>query len=284
MDLQCKQKRIKRGTKYSFEGVNMLGSNEIILSGKYKGFNVRCRFDVNKSNNDDVTHILGHISSEVESHAYAFSGIDIKAIENFVKINGQGLAAVYEFLESRSSEWTKMMKENLNKSNPKLMSVADSYFFNQLLTKAQVPFKIRAGMPVKPENEEIEGQIAFIGRYDKWVAIKKIGLDNVKDYEISGLLSSINHTAINKAFELGNVKKDDAMVSSVASGKRKSYGNAVTLLKDLEKKIKCDETDAYIICKSLETLGYCPYATPGMLTAAYPDIKPPKVKGRKPKG
>jgi hypothetical protein len=133
-------------------------------------------------------------------------------------------------------------------------------------------------------KDELGDHISFIGKYKQWIAIKKLGLESVQDYEVSAVLASANHTMINKSFDFADLKKNDAVVDSICKGKRKSYGNVAQALKDLTPKLSGTSDDAYVVCKVLETLGFKPYASPDMLTAAHPDIKPPKVKGRKPKG
>ncbi len=254
----------------------MFGGDEIIFSGSYKDLELGVRYDLDGKQPADVAHTLSRLSSEIEPYAYRFSGIDTKEIEDFAKLDGKGTAAVVSFLENRSSEWNKWIKGGLE--NPKLMPAAESYLFNVLLRKAGVGFKVDSDDSVKPEREEISDVIAFVGKYKDWVAIKKLGLENVRDYEVSGILGGINFTVVNKAFDFAGVEKDDAIVQKLTKGKRKSYGNAVLCLKELEG------AGVYVVCKALETLGFRPYASSHMLTDAHPDIKPPKVRGRKPKG
>jgi hypothetical protein len=75
-----------------------------------------------------------------------------------------------------------------------------------------------------------------------------------------------------------------ADVGGIVSGKRKTLGNLCAALSALEPKLSGGREDACMVAKVMEEVGYRPYASPDMLTAAYPDIKPPKMKGRKPKG
>jgi hypothetical protein len=193
------------------------------------------------------------------------------------------LPAAYGFLEAKGPGG---VKEALLKAvpNPLLLPAADSYFFSRLLASAGVQYKVAAPPSCKPEGEKIEDFVGFVGKFGSWIAIKKLGLENAQDYEVSGILAGINHTAVNKAFDFAGVKKDDALVASAAGGKRRSYGNVALALKEIEPKLSGSAGDAYVVCKALETLGYKPYASPEMLSNAHPDIKPPKVKGRKPKG
>jgi len=251
--------------------------DEIIFSGKYRDFSLGVHYDITGKDESEVSAILGHISSRIEPYAFGFSGIDTKAIDGYIRLDGKGIPAVHKYLEENSSAWAKWIKGSIK--NPALLPAAESYFFNRLLEKAGIGFKVSREPSVKPANEESGNAIAFVGKYKGWVAIKKMGLDKAKDYEVSGILSGINFTVVNKAFDFAGIEKKDDLVQSITRGKRKSYGNAVACLKELES-----ENNPYVICKVLETLGYRPYASPHMLTDAYPDIKPPKVRGRKPKG
>lgn len=256
----------------------MFGGDEIIFSGSYKGFKLGIKYDLAGKKPEEVADALAGISAKIEPYAYEFSGIDTKAIEKFAEVKGKGISAVADFLEKNSSEWNRKLKEVLK--DPKLKSAADSYLFNRLLTKAGVEFKVSSNSSIKAEKEEMDDQISFIGRYDKWMAIKKLSLEKVKDYEVSGILAGINFTVVNKSFDFAGTQKDDDTVKALIKGKRKSLSNAVDVLKELESK----NANAYLVCKTLEEAGYRPYASSHMLTDAYPDIKPPKVKGRKPKG
>ncbi len=257
--------------------------DEIIFTGAYKDFRLGVRFDLSGKEAKEAASALAFISSGIEPHAFAFSGIDRARIDGSVKAQGKGLGAAYGFLESMPAS---ALRSSLLAAVPKpeLLPAAESYFLNTLLGRCGVPFKADPGAQAKPSDEEIGDFVGFIGKYGSWVAIKKLGLEGAKDYEVSGILSGINHTVVNKGFELAGLRKDDALVESVAKGKRRAFGNVALALRELEPKLGGSPDDAYLVCKTLEGIGYKPYASPEMLTSAYPDIKPPKVKGRKPKG
>ncbi|MFH0738093.1 MAG: DUF2666 family protein [Candidatus Micrarchaeota archaeon] len=260
----------------------MDGRDEIIFTGEFKGFRLGVRYDLSGKNEGEVAAILSSLSESIEPYAFRFSGVDPGKIDAFLAVSGGGLGAVCSFLEGVPA---KAVKEALGKSlpDPKLMPVAESYMLNRLLDKAGVPFKAKAG-PVKGEDEKIGDFIGFIGKYQSWIAIKKLGMENVQDYEVSAILSGINHTIVNKSLDFAGLKRDDAAVQSAVAGKRRSLGNIAPALRAISPKLDGSADDAYIICKTLEALGYKPYASPEMLRDAHPDIKPPKVKGRKPKG
>ncbi len=260
----------------------MDGDDEVIFTGAYKDFRLGIRFNLSGKDPQSVASALGYVSESIEPYAFAFSGIDTKKIDAFVSVKGAGIGAACSFLESLSPG---AIKEGLGKAlpDPKLMSAAESYFFNRLLTKAGVAFKVLPAQGLSPSEESITDYIGFIGKYRNWIAIKKLGLERVQDYEVSGILSGIDHTIVNKAFDFADMERDEALVGSISGGKRRSLGNAASALRELESKLGAD-AGAYPVCKVLEGIGYKPYASPEMLTEAHPDIKPPKVKGRKPKG
>ncbi|VVC03252.1 Uncharacterised protein [Candidatus Bilamarchaeum dharawalense] len=259
----------------------MFGGDEVIFTGQYKGFKLGIAFDLKGKEPEEVAQVLAYVSSKLEQPAFEFSEIDTKKIDGMAKVKGTGLKAIVEFIESAGK-----LRDELGKcvNNPKLICVAECYLFNKLLTQANVQFKIVPTNAPKPSDEKIEDFIGFVGKYKEWVAIKKLGLGKVQDYEVSGILSGVNHSIVNKAFDFAGVNKNDALVDSVVKGKRKSYNNLAAALKELEPKLSKNQDDAYVVCKVFENLGYKPYASPDMLTDAHPDIKPPKVKGRKPKG
>ncbi len=255
----------------------MEGGDEIIFTGAYKDFSLGVKFDLSGKGPAEAAAALAYISAKIEPHAFRFSGIDVGAIEKLAAPKGLGVGGVTAFLENiPPSELRAKLLEAVPK--PELYPAAESYLVNQLLTKAGVPFKI-APSYLKPTEEKIEDFIGFVGKYNQWISIKKLGLENVQDYEVSGILSGINYTAVNKAFDLAGVKTDVSQVPEVP--KRKSFGNLGQSLHELEGRLGGSTDDAYSICKRLEKLGYKPYASPDMLTQAYPDIKPPKVKGRR---
>ncbi len=265
----------------------MDSNDELVFTGSYKSFKLGLRFDIGGKQPGEVAGILSYISSKIEPWAFTFSGINTGCIDEFVAKVGNGVGGVCHFLEEHGPSGIKngiasaLPKDSKVPPN-KLMKAAESYFFNRLLEKAVVPFKVPLNAP-KPADEKTEDFIGFIGKYEKWVAIKKLGLDNVQDYEVSGILAGINNSIVNKSFEFSGMSKNDSAIDAIAKGKRRSYGNAVLVLKELEPKLNGVE-DAYMVCKVLEQIGYKPYASPEMLSEAYPDIKRPKTKGRKPKG
>jgi hypothetical protein len=247
----------------------MIGDDEAIFSGKYKGLELNVRYDLKGASEKDAAGALVEIVKKIEPFAYEFSEIDCKKVEEIALKAGKDLASVVKYI--RENPVRKMLEGTVK--DAKLVSASESYFFNRVLTNAGVALLPDVKTSIKPETEKVEGQIVFVGKYGKWVAIKKLAIEGVKNWEVSGLLSGMVQTAVNKAFEFTGESGE------VSTGKRrKSFGAAADLLEGLAGK------DTYTIVKSLENLGYAPYAHPGMLTAAHPEIKPPKPRGRMPKG
>jgi len=261
------------------------GEDEIIFVGKYKDFRLGVHFSMGGSNEKDAAYALGYINERIGEAAYRFSGINVARIKAYAKPEGTGLKAIISFLEKNPQ--SKIKDALLDGIEDKLLlPAAESYLFNQLLKNASVAFKISDNLvesEIVPEEETPEDMIAFIGNVKGWMAIKKLGLEGVLDYEVSAILSGINHTIVNKAFDFSGCKKNDGLVDKIAGG-RKSFGNLLAALGKLETSLTGNRLDdAYVVCKVFEKLGYKPYASPEMLSSAHPDIKPPKVRGRKPK-
>lgn len=255
----------------------MEAKDEIIITGEYKDFRIGLRYDLSGKGAADVAAALYSISERIEPSAFRFSGIDMKNADSLAQPKGSGLSAIISFLDANPQGAIKQaLSKNLPK--PELISVAESYFFNRMLFKAGLQFKAKAEGAPSPADEKPDDFIGFIGKYGSWMSIKKLGLESVQDYEVSGILSGINHTAVNKGFDFAMMKDGSG---PFLAGKRKSFGNLSEALKALEGK---GQADAMTVCRVFEGIGYRPYASPEMLTDAYPDIKPPKVRGRKPKG
>lgn len=244
----------------------MEGDDELILLGDYKTFKVAERYNLKNASAQDVAGLLVKVSNLIEPCVYEFSGIDTNKIDSMITV-GKGISAVCSFL--------KLFKRDslLPACNGKttMLPIAESYLLNRLLTKAGVSFKPVFGCQLKPEAQKAKDQAVFIGNYKGWLAIKKLSVNpKTESWEVSGILSSINFTIVNKSFDFSGLKGN-------ASSGRKSFGN---LALELEK---IDSTNPYLVCKTCEGFGIKPYASPEMLMDEYPDIKPPKVKGRKPK-
>lgn len=256
----------------------MEGSDEIIFTGAYKDFRFGARFGLAGKSPEDVVSALCQVNAAIEPYAYRFSGMDTERIDAFARPDGRGLKAVRDFLGSRPP---RAISAALAEALPKeeLMPAAESYLLNRLLTAAGVAFTAASASALRPEREEPGDCIAFIARYRGWMAVKKLGLEKVQDYEVSGILAGINHTAVNKGFDFAGARAE-----SQGAGGRKTWNNLCAALASLEPELAGGREDACRVVRAIEGVGYRPYASPDMLTGAYPGIKPPKVRGRKPKG
>ncbi len=259
----------------------MEGKDEIIFTGNYKEFCLGIRFGLAGRSAMDAASALGYVSEKIEPYAFRFSGIDMPAIEGLAAPRGKGIGAVCSFFEGMPpGEFRRRLLAAVPK--PELYAAAESYLLNRALSAANVAFRVPSSDSVKPEKEELGDFIGFMGKYGQWVAIKKLGLEGVQEYEVSGILSGINHTVVNKAFDFAGWKPDASTVDEAP--KRKSFGSLAQSLRELEGRMSGGPEDALTVCARLAKIGFKPYASPEMLTEAYPDIKPPKVRGRKPKG
>lgn len=240
---------------------------EIFLVGAYKDFRSEVLWDVHGATPQDIAAILVRLSDEIEPYAYRFSGIDTALIDAQVNVE-EGLPAVCDFLK-------KIRRDSLlpaARGKSTMMPIAESYLLNRVLTQARVAFKPVLSTGLLPGKESPADQIVFIGNCKGWFAAKKMTVDpKTEDWEASGILAGINYTIVNKSFEFAGLKEGET------AGGRKSLGNLIAAL------ALVDASNAYAVCKTCENFGYPPYATPTMLTDEYPGIKPPKVKGRKPK-
>ncbi|MBS3067916.1 DUF2666 family protein [Candidatus Micrarchaeota archaeon] len=241
---------------------------EIILTGEYKNFKSDRNYYVKEAQNNDIAAILIELSEFIEPYVYQFAGIDTKKIDPLIKA-GQGLQSVCEFLKSFKRDL--LLPGAQNKTT--MLPIAESYLLNQLLKKAGVSFKPVVSTSFKPEVEKPEDMIAFIGNCKGWFSAKKLGIDEkTQDWEVAGILSGINHTLVNKSFDFAGMK------SGEGAGGRKSLSSLANALSQV------DANNPYAVCKTCEGFNIKPYASPEMLMDEYPDIKKPKVKGRKPKG
>ena len=259
----------------------MFGDEEIVFTGKYKDFDFSARFDLSKAEEKDVAAALLYVSDKIEEPAYLFSGLDLKKVDEVAK----KCASIEEIISYLDANPIRKMLEPSVK-NKKLMPAAESCFFSLLFKKSGI--KIRPDIPLKLKPEKIreEGRIALIGKYKDWTAIKKLSLKEVdEDWEVSGILSGINHSIVNKALEFSckNYADVEEKANVAAKGKRKSISAAAEALENIKGEIN-SECWPVLLTKTLEALKYYTYITPFVLVDAYPDLKPPKTRGRKPKG
>jgi len=164
---------------------------------------------------------------------------------------------------------------------PKHKQIAESYLLNQLFRKYNIPYKIIPSeidaAELSPSKEDMnESRIVFIGHYKNWMVVKKLSVDKAEDWEMSGIFSSINFTCVNASFKFMGVREPDMK-------KRKHKWDTVIDVLNESEKIKDRSERVLFISRNLENANYSPYLQPRILVKAYPDIKPPKPRGRLPK-
>ncbi|MBN2478373.1 DUF2666 family protein [Candidatus Micrarchaeota archaeon] len=262
---------------------------ELALSGRYKSFDFGKRYSLEKTQDEDAAFILSEFSDALEYPAYELSGIGLGKVNDYVdklKITGKGMPSLISALENISAGQLKDSLLEACGDDKKKMSIAESAFIYLLLKRTGVPNRLSADMfapskTLKYERFDSDKQVMFVGNYKNWRVIKKLSLENAQDYEVSAVLCSVNFTSVNKAFDFAGINEEE-QVKRISKG-RKSLTNLVNALKQIHHS-EDPKKLAYLVCKVCEEAGYRPYASPHMLSDAYPDIKPPKVRGRKPKG
>jgi hypothetical protein len=258
----------------------MEGGDELIILGSFGDFSVGKRYDLEGASQVDVASILVSIHDEIEPYAYKFAGVDYDSISKYASPENDGISGVLDFLSKTPQ--SKIKKFLLSSCRMKeLLPAAESCFFNRLLTKAGLRITPDVEKSISPEKEEVSGQLIFIAKYQKWMAIKKLSLDKAEEWEVGALLSGVNHTIVHKSFDFLDVALDPR-APKLSQG-RKSMKNAISALEAIrEDSPKADEL-ALLLNNVLTQIGYPPYATLTVLEKAY-DVKPPKPKGRLPKG
>ena len=250
--------------------------DEILFISGYIELKESFRYGLGTASNEDVSSILISLSNKIESTAYTTSGIKLEPIDKFVNgLNGKGLNDLIKFLEPMKPEDLKKIYLD-SAGKPTLVLVAESYFFNRLLTKFGITFKLNIPSKLKSEKEPSENRIAFIGKYKDWKAVKKQKLEKAENWEISAILCGINNTCVNKSFDFVNLTNEFGKA-------RKSLTTLVAALKNLTLPADPKE-QTYLVCKTFESSGYRLFASPEMLVKEYPDVKPPKPRGRMKKG
>lgn len=263
--------------------------DEIIFSGAYKDWSYSAHFSLDKASDSDVAYALSFLHGQIESRAFCHSGVDCAFIEKSIP-SGKGLPDLIKTLETRKpGEWKDFLLKAAGK--PELLQVAEAKLICTLLDKNGIFAKVKSDLlksTLKPGKQELlEGQISLIARYKDWISIKKMGVEGkTQDYEVAGILSAINTTLVKKAFDFLNPDKSvESIAASITKGKRKSFINLANALKEVSPSLTGDRIrDAYLLKCVFENLGFAPYANVEVLSAAYPDLKAPKPRGRVAKG
>lgn len=255
----------------------MEGHDEITFLGQYKDFNFNVTFDLNNKSEKDAAAAMDYVRKHIEKYAYEFAPVNLNKVRMLFKdVKISNLSDLAQFLE------VKKLRDELITTvpMPELVPVAESALLWMLFEKIGISLMTDEKLTISPQKAEFEDTIALIGKYKNWTAIKKLSLEGSKDYEISGILSGITYTLVQKSLEFASKMPDAKNIAKVSSGKRKSFGNLAAALRAATEN---NLTDGPSLIKVCEAVGYFPYPTTSLLSDAYPSIKPPKVKGRKPK-
>jgi hypothetical protein len=268
------------------------GDDEIIFKVDYKEFKMGLRYDLKNVDKKDIADVLmSVIHPKTNEYAFIFSGIDIKKIENIVRsitgATGSAELKPFSFIAEilQKTKPTELRNNLLSAAGKEtLLPAAESYFFNFIIRTYCLDPSMRFGTRQLPYTEEKpQNEVVFSGKYNDWIAIKKLSIDKkTEEWDVSAILSSINNLVVNKAFDFGGIAKNDTLVSKLCSGKRKSYAAVAEVFSKFPPSGDHKE-ELYMAYKILETLGYKPYAHQEMLVLEHPEVKGFRMRGRKPK-
>ena len=260
---------------------------ELILECGIPEINAGMRFDLANAKGNDIAYACAYASEKVEPPAFSYSGIDVKKADAVLApLSGKGAPAAAKALSSISPGLRSSLSEAAGK--PTLLPIAEAYFFSRFLARFGIPPTLTPKMLKGPVPKEFppKKRIALMARHGDWIAIKKLAIEpGMGKWEISGMLAGINETLIPKAFQFAEFEKESVAEAAekAAKGKKKSYGAIAEVLSAVPSPLSGIQT-SYFLSTALPALGLKPYANRGMLTKEYPGIKPPKTRGRKPKG
>lgn len=261
---------------------------ELILECGIPEINSMERFDFSGAKPNDVAYACALASEKTGLPAFQYSGIDLKKADKLLApLSGKGAPAAAKSLSSISSGLRNSLSEAAGK--PTLLPAAEAYFFGKFLEKFGIPAKLlptSLKSSIKPKGSPPKKRIGLMARYKDWISIKKLGLEEkVPKWEISGMLAGITEALIPKAFQFAEFEKEAVAEAAekAVKGKRKSYGAIADVLSAVPHSLSEMQT-SYFLFTALSALGPKPYANRGMLTKEYPEIKPPKPRGRQAKG
>jgi len=253
--------------------------DEIILYENYGKIESMHHYDLTGVNEKQVVLVLANTSEYIERKGYEFAGINVGEFDKFISEKSKTHKTIDEFIELEKKKVNKFVKTIIPTSRH--MQIAESYVINRLFETYAIPRKIHpkevnAKLPKEVKCEMNEKRIAFIGHYKKWMVVKKLTTEKAENWELSGILSSINFTCVNASFKF--LKVEEPTIK-----KRKHKWDTILEVLEESNKIKDKFAKALFISRNLENARYSPYLQPRILIKAYPDIKPPKPRGRLPK-
>ncbi|MGC8586520.1 MAG: DUF2666 family protein [Candidatus Micrarchaeia archaeon] len=147
--------------------------------------------------------------------------------------------------------------------------------------------------------DEPSEYIDFMAKYKDWIAIKRLGIrEDTKPEEIVHHMAGIKGTIEGKIYSIIGINTDiiDSFVESITKGKRKSYealAEVIGMLGGAQAKSAITEAcngkpfeplaEAYLLGKVIRSFGYETSISQEAMAKIFPDLKIPKVGGRKKK-
>lgn len=146
---------------------------------------------------------------------------------------------------------------------------------------------------------EPDEYVDFLAKYKEWISIKRLGIrSDTKQEAVAHHLAGISATALSKAYSFLGIDTAslDSAAGSMTSGMRKSYDSlsqAVAKMSQPSAKgaisAACRDpklapvAEAYLLNRVIASLGYDTSINQTTMSKIFPDLKPPKTLGRKPK-
>jgi hypothetical protein len=147
--------------------------------------------------------------------------------------------------------------------------------------------------------DEPEEYVDFMAKYKDWIAIRRIGIrPGTKPEEIAFHLAGVRALADTKAYVILGINTStlDSFAESITQGMRKSYTSLTTALSRMgtpEQKKAVEEAcpnreltplaEIYLLDKVITNVGFDIGISQLAMSRIFPDLKPPKAPGRKPK-
>lgn len=255
---------------------------EVSLPELKEGF----AFDLSSASEKDVAYAAAYCSDKIDALAFAYSGIETQVLgRELSKWSGNGPKDAGAAL-LRAKSLRGALKDSID-GKPALLPAAECYFFSKFPERFGFSPKPAPGIiqsALRPKSFSPGTRISLIAKFGEWVAIKKLFIEpGMERWEIAGILAGINETLVKKAFDFSGLGKAelDAKAAVLITGKRKSYQSMGEAIRGIEGP---PSETAYLYNSILSTFGILPYANRSMLSKQYPEIKGPKMRGRKPKG
>ena len=260
---------------------------ELRFEMDYKGEKHGYHYNLDSADEQDVSSATAAVSRTTNYLGFLYAGFSLEKVDSFVE-GMEGSSASASLGNVSTSDVRSMLKEAVG-DKAKLVPAAEAYFFHRVFSKHSLPVLVEPEMldsSAPMEKTHPKDRIALLAKYKSWVAIKKMSIDSsVQGYEVSGILCAINETLVRKAFDFAQIDQValETEAKKLTKGKRKSYSAVGELLSILPDKRWNILENTFLLFSALSSIKVRPYAHREMLSKQYPDIKPPKPRGRMPK-